>query len=76
MKHYLSQKEHRALQVLERMISENPYPPTIREYMQELGLTSSSTAYGYLERLEKKGYIKRGESSPRAIEVIQGTWNY
>src|SRR5690606_10891106 len=34
------------------------------------GLASSSTVHGHLERLEKKGYIRRDPTKPRAIEIV------
>ncbi|GAA0854171.1 transcriptional repressor LexA [Paenibacillus glucanolyticus] len=47
------------------------YPPSVREIGEALGLCSSSTVHGHLERLEKKGFIRRDPSKPRAIELIQ-----
>ncbi|HZG83858.1 LexA family protein [Paenibacillus sp.] len=46
------------------------YAPTIREICEGVGLRSSSTVNGHLQRLEQKGRIKRKPASPRAIEVI------
>lgn len=47
------------------------YPPTVREIGQAVGLKSNSTVHGHLERLEKKGLIKRDPTKPRAIELIE-----
>lgn len=46
------------------------YSPTIREIGEAVGLKSSSTTYGHIERLEKRGFIRRKSSSPRTIEVL------
>ncbi len=50
---------------------EHGYPPAVRDICQGLGLKSTSTAHGYLERLEKNGYIRRDPSKTRAIELIE-----
>ncbi|MFP4976413.1 LexA family protein [Paenibacillus sp. CN-4] len=47
------------------------YSPTVREVMTELGLSSSSTAKGLIDQLDKKGYIKRKVRSARSLQVIR-----
>ncbi len=41
------------------------YPPSVREIGQAVGLSSTATVHGYLERLEKKGYIKKKKDKKR-----------
>lgn len=45
------------------------YPPSVREIGKAIGLQSSSTVHGHLERLERRGYIRRDPSKTRAIEL-------
>jgi len=47
------------------------YPPSVREICEAVGLKSTSTVHGHLERLEKKGYIRRDPTKPRAIELLK-----
>lgn len=47
------------------------YPPSVREICEAVGLRSTSTVHGHLERLEKKGLIRRDPTKPRAIELIK-----
>src|SRR5207244_12389114 len=47
------------------------YPPSAREIGSALGLTSSSTVHSHLTALEKKGFIHRDPSKPRAIEILK-----
>src|SRR5207244_11565380 len=47
------------------------YPPSVREIGTALGLTSSSTVHSHLTALEKKGFIHRDPSKPRAIEILK-----
>ncbi|WP_220739261.1 transcriptional repressor LexA [Leuconostoc miyukkimchii] len=67
-------QESKQLQVL-RFIHDaqvtNGYPPTVREVGEAVGLSSSSTIHGHIERLVKKGYLLKDASKPRAraIEV-------
>ncbi|KGP81931.1 MULTISPECIES: LexA family protein [Paenibacillus] len=67
----LTQREEEAFQAIKDYYRDNGYPPTTRELGDLLGLTSSSTAYSYLERLEKKGFITRKESIPRSIRILE-----
>jgi repressor LexA len=46
------------------------YPPSVREIADAVGLASSSTVHGHLERLENKGHIRRDPTKPRAIEIL------
>src|SRR5690625_850221 len=46
------------------------YPPSVREIAKAVGLASSSTVHGHLSRIEKKGYIRRDPTKPRAIEIL------
>src|SRR5690625_7510630 len=46
------------------------YPPSVREIAKAVGLASSSTVHGHLERIENKGYIRRNPTKPRAIEIL------
>lgn len=45
------------------------YPPSVREICEAVGLRSTSTVHGHLSRLEKKGYLRRDSTKPRAIEI-------
>lgn len=46
------------------------YPPSVREICKAVDLKSTSTVHGHLEKLEKKDYIKRDPTKPRAIEIL------
>lgn len=45
------------------------YPPAVREIGEAVGLNSPSTVHAHLRALEKKGYLRRDPTKPRAIEV-------
>jgi len=66
----LTPKQEQVLQFIQEEIRSRGYPPTVREICQGLGLRSSSTVHAHLSQLEKKGYIRRDPTKPRAIEVL------
>ena len=51
------------------------YPPSVREIAEAVGLASSSTVHGHLERIENKGYIRRDPTKPRAIEIVDTSYH-
>ncbi|GMA68805.1 LexA repressor [Leuconostoc litchii] len=64
-------KQIQVLRFIHEAQSANGYPPTVREIGEAVGLSSSSTIHGHIERLVKKGYLLKDASKPRAraIEV-------
>jgi repressor LexA len=63
----------RQQEILDYIVSEvklNGYPTSVREIGQAVGLASSSTVHGHLDRLEKRGMIRRDPTKPRAIEIL------
>jgi repressor LexA len=45
------------------------YPPTVREIGEAVGLSSTSTVHGHLERLDKQGWLYRDPDKPRVLEI-------
>ncbi|MDR3190690.1 MAG: transcriptional repressor LexA [Lactobacillaceae bacterium] len=50
---------------------EKSYPPSVREIAAAVGLNSTSTVQGHLDRLEKNGFIARDRDKKRAIELTK-----
>ena len=73
MSQSLSDKQKNILEFLKQEIKTKGYPPSVREICDAVGLKSTSTVHGYLERLEKKGLIRRDPTKPRAIEILDDT---
>lgn len=63
--------QQRILMFIKRQVAEKGYPPSVREIGEHVGLKSTSTVHGHLQRLENKGLIKRDPMKPRAMEVLQ-----
>ncbi len=66
----LSGKQRKIFNYIKFFIDKSGYPPTVRDICDAVGLKSTSTVHGHLIRLEKKGLLRRDESKPRAIEVL------
>lgn len=66
----LTPKQAEILEFIKDNLRRKGYPPSVREIGQAVGLSSSSTVHGYLRKLEKKGYLRRDPTKPRAIEVL------
>ena len=66
----LTTKQQQVFEYIKEHINKVGYPPSVRDICKSVGLRSTSTAHGYLARLEKKGLIRRDPSLPRAIEVL------
>lgn len=70
----LSSRQTKIIDFIKQYQAKKGYSPTVREIAAAVGLASSSTVHGHLERLEQRGYIRRGDAkSPRAIETIYMT---
>ncbi|OFX12492.1 MAG: repressor LexA [Armatimonadetes bacterium RBG_19FT_COMBO_69_19] len=67
----LTRRQKEILIFIQRYSDAHGYPPSVREIGQALGLTSSSTVHSHLTALEKKGYLRRDPSKPRALEILK-----
>jgi repressor LexA len=62
-------KQLAILRFIHERVSQKGYPPTVREICEAVQLSSTSTVHGHLTRLEKKGYLQKDPTKPRAIEL-------
>ncbi|HYM91046.1 MAG TPA: transcriptional repressor LexA [bacterium] len=67
----LTKRQREILTYVMTNMQQRGYPPSVREIGAALGLTSSSTVHSHLTALEKKGFIHRDPSKPRAIEILK-----
>lgn len=67
----LTRRQKEILTFVQRHSEAHGYPPSVREIGQALGLTSSSTVHSHLTALERKGYLRRDPSKPRALEILR-----
>jgi repressor LexA len=62
-----TERQRRILEVIEEFRAERGYPPSVREIGERVGLSSSSTIHAHLKTLERRGYITRDPTKPRAL---------
>lgn len=67
----LSKRQQMIYDFIRSEVEMKGYPPSVREIAKAVGLASSSTVHGHLERIENKGYIRRDPTKPRAIEILE-----
>ena len=72
-KEELNKREKTILKFIEKQIMTDGYPPSVREIGQAVGLSSTATVHSYLERLEKKGYIKKKDKKGRTLRLLKGS---
>lgn len=66
----LSMRQKKILECIQRSITANGYPPSMREIGDVVGLASLSSVTHQLSQLEKQGYLRRDPKRPRAMEVL------
>lgn len=67
-------KQQEILEYMKSVILDRGYPPSVREICEAVQLKSTSSVFSHLERLEKKGYIRRDPTKPRAIEICDDSF--
>ena len=65
----LTPRQRKVLEVIRESVERRGYPPTIREIGTAVGLTSTSSVSHQLQTLQKKGFLRRDPSRPRAVDV-------
>ncbi len=71
----ISKKQQEILDYIKSEILAKGYPPAVREICEAVHLKSTSSVHAHLETLEKNGYIRRDPTKPRAIEIVDDTFN-
>jgi len=65
----LTPRQRKVLEVIRDSVERRGYPPTIREIGEAVGLASTSSVSYQLATLQKKGFLRRDPSKPRAVDV-------
>lgn len=71
----ISAKQQEILDYIKSEILHKGYPPAVREICEAVHLKSTSSVHSHLETLEKNGYIRRDPTKPRAIEIVDDSFN-
>lgn len=65
----LTKRQQQVLEIVTEYLNEYGYPPSLREIGSKLSVTGTLGVMKHLEALEKKGYLRRQEGSPRGITL-------
>ncbi len=65
----LTPRQRAILEMIHAHVDEHGYPPSVREIGDAVGLRSPSSVHSQLESLQRKGYLKRDPTKPRALEL-------
>ena len=72
----ITKKQTEILEYIKSQILNKGYPPSVRDICEAVNLKSTSSVHAHLETLEKNGYIRRDPTKPRAIEIMDDSFNY
>ena len=72
----ISPKQQEILEYIKSQILERGFPPAVRDICEAVHLKSTSSVHSHLETLEKNGYIRRDPTKPRAIEILDESFNF
>jgi repressor LexA len=65
----LGPRQRKILDYILTTVQDRGYPPSVREIADAVGLASPSTVHAHLEALQKKGYLQKDATKPRAIKI-------
>lgn len=68
----LSKMQQKVYDYIVKCVTEQGYPPSVREICEELNFKSPSTAHFHIKNLEDLGYIERRAGKGRAIALVRG----
>ena len=70
----ITEKQKEILEYIKETTLSRGYPPAVREICEAVNLKSTSSVHSHLETLEKNGYIRRDPTKPRAIEIMDDSF--
>ncbi|MDX6267941.1 MAG: repressor LexA, partial [Frankiales bacterium] len=65
----LTPRQRKILEFIRESVERRGFPPTIREIGDAVGLASTSSVSYQLITLQKKGFLRRDATKPRAVDV-------
>ena len=68
----LNKREKAILKYIEKAVTENGYPPSVREIGKAIGLKSTATVHAYIARLTEEGYIAKQNNKGRTLKLLKG----
>ena len=73
-KNKLTDTDYELLEFIKENIMKKGFPPTVREMCKFTGLSSTSSIFAHLNKLEANDLIKRDPAKPRCIEIVDDSF--
>ncbi len=70
----ITPKQQEILDFMKKEILTKGFPPSVREICKAVNLKSTSSVHSHLDSLERNGYIRRDPTKPRAIEILDDSF--
>ena len=71
----ITKKQQEILDFMKQQVINRGFPPSVREICEAVNLKSTSSVHSHLASLEKNGYIRKDSTKPRAIEIVDDSFN-
>lgn len=71
----LTSAEEKVLRYIAKVVSENDYPPSVRDIQTALGYRTTSVIKNYIDRLVEKGYLYKDGRKGRALSLTEQSKN-
>jgi repressor LexA len=71
MKNELTDRQEQILIFIKEFLSQNGYPPTLRQIGKKFSISSTFGVKRHLDALEKKGYLNVESNASRGISIIR-----
>lgn len=66
----ITSRQKELLSIIYEYVKNTGYPPTFEEMRASLNVSSNQSVIDLLEKLQKKGFVKRNESVARGITIL------
>lgn len=67
----MSKRQLQIYEYIKGYIKKHQYSPTIKEITDAVGLKSTSTTHGHIERMRKQGYIDFINMRSRTLQILR-----
>ncbi len=68
----LSPRQQEILEFIREFIRENQYPPSVRDIVKGIKMSSTSVAAYHIKQLEARGFLRRQPDISRGLELVAG----
>lgn len=71
----LTERKRQILELFGKSQSRQGFPPSVREIVEDLGLSSAGSLHKHLQAMEQGGYLERTQGKKRTWKLTQKAWD-